>query len=34
MLRQHPTLSQKHSTEWNAWKIYAAQYLRLAQGLS
>ncbi|KAG6941750.1 hypothetical protein JG688_00018508, partial [Phytophthora aleatoria] len=24
MLRQYPTLSRMHSTEWNAWKIYAA----------
>ncbi|ETO58619.1 hypothetical protein F444_23003 [Phytophthora nicotianae P1976] len=33
ILKQYP-LSRKHSMEWNAWKIYAAQYLRLSQGLS
>ncbi|KAG2773557.1 hypothetical protein JG687_00017445 [Phytophthora cactorum] len=34
LLKERPSLSRKDSTEWNAWKIYAAQYLRQVQGLS
>ncbi|KAG2769283.1 hypothetical protein Pcac1_g19607 [Phytophthora cactorum] len=34
ILKEYPSLSRGYSTEWNAWKIYAAQYLRLSQGLS
>ncbi|POM57593.1 Hypothetical protein PHPALM_37873 [Phytophthora palmivora] len=33
ILNGYPSLSRRHSTEWNAWKIYAAQYLRLSQSL-
>ncbi|KAF1787124.1 hypothetical protein GQ600_22100 [Phytophthora cactorum] len=28
ILKEYPSLSRRYSTEWNAWKIYAAQYLR------
>ncbi|KAF4041695.1 RXLR domain-containing protein [Phytophthora infestans] len=34
ILNKYPQLSRRYSMEWNAWKIYAVQYLRLLQGLS
>ncbi|KAG2773400.1 hypothetical protein Pcac1_g15790 [Phytophthora cactorum] len=34
LLKKYPQLSREHSTEWNAWRVYLAQQLRLEQGLT